>query len=101
MSGTYEVEFRPAAQDDLFSLYRYIAEQSGRNRAAAYIDRIEAACLALATFLERGTVRDDLMPDLRIIGFERRVSIAFVVKSTVVEIQRIFYAGQDFDEWRS
>ncbi|WP_338049425.1 type II toxin-antitoxin system RelE/ParE family toxin [Rhizobium tubonense] len=41
----HNVEFRPAAQDDLITLYLYIAEQSGRARASAYIDRIEAACM--------------------------------------------------------
>ncbi|WP_338049426.1 hypothetical protein [Rhizobium tubonense] len=40
------------------------------------------------------------MPNLRIIGFERRVSIAFIVKGDIVEIQRIFYGGQDYpEEW--
>jgi toxin ParE1/3/4 len=96
----HNVEFRPAAQDDLITLYLYIAEQSGRTRASAYIDRIEAACMALATFPERGSVRNDLVPNLRIIGFERRVSIAFIVKGDIVEIQRIFYGGQDYsEEW--
>jgi toxin ParE1/3/4 len=56
--------------------------------------------LALTTFPERGIVRDDLLPGLRIIGFERRASIAFIVEAETVRILRIFYSGRDFPrEW--
>ncbi len=43
----FEVSFRPLAEADLFGLYHYIAEEAGQEVAASYIDRIEAACLAL------------------------------------------------------
>ena len=75
----YEVSFRPQAEADLFDLYRYIARESGTAVAGAYIDRIETACLALETFPERGTRRDDLRPGLRTMGFERRATIVFQV----------------------
>jgi toxin ParE1/3/4 len=100
MGVTYSIVFRPAAEADLLALYDYIAEQAGSVRAGAYIDRIEAACMALATFPERGTVRDDLLTGIRIIGFERRASIAFTVEGGCVRILRIFYGGQMFpEEW--
>ncbi len=92
----HKVTFRPRAEADLFALYRYIADQSGTVRAGAYISRIEAACMALATFPKRGTRRDDILPGLRTIGFERRVTIAFRVLDDVVEIVAIAYAGRDF-----
>lgn len=95
-----KIVFRPAAENDLIALYQYIAENSGLQRAGAYIDRIEQACMTLADFPARGTKRDDLHPGLRITGFERRVSIAFVVENDAVRILRIFYGGRDFpDEW--
>ena len=94
---TYEVRFRPLAEADLFGLYDYIAEDAGQAVAGAYIERIEAACMALATFPERGTRRDDLRPGLRTIGFERRATIAFQVRRDDVLIVRIFYGGQDFE----
>jgi plasmid stabilization system protein ParE len=56
----YKVSFRPEAEADLFGIYGYISERSGQTRAGDYIARIEAACMALATFPERGTKRDDL-----------------------------------------
>lgn len=92
-----EVRFRAAAQTDLFDLYAYIARLSGRARARAYIDRIEAACDRLAHSPERGTRRDDLRPGLRVIGFERRVSILFQIDDRGVEIGRILYGGRDLD----
>jgi toxin ParE1/3/4 len=59
--------------------------------------RIEAACMALAEFPERGTRRDDIAPGLRILGFERRVTIAFRMLRTRVEIVTIAYGGRDFE----
>lgn len=94
---TVEVRFRPSARADLFNIYNYIALHSGRTVAGGYIDRIEAACMRLETFPERGTRRDDLMPGLRTIGFERRVTIAFTVRPDGVEIVRVLYGGQDVE----
>ena len=91
----YEVGFRPRAEADLFGLYRYIAEKSGRAVAGAYIDRIEAACLALETFPKRGTRRDDIRPGLRTMGFERRATIVFQVREAEVVIVRILFGGRD------
>ena len=50
-----------------------------------------------ATFPLRGTQRDDLLPGLRVTGFERRVTIAFVVTADAVLIEGIFYGGRDFE----
>lgn len=91
------VVFRPPAEDDLFNLYEYIAARSGPTVAGGYIDRIEAACLALAAFPERGTRRDDLRPGLRTVGFERRATIVFEVDSEVVRIVRVFFGGRDVE----
>ena len=93
----HKVVFRPAAEADLFALYRYIAEKSGAVRAGDYVSRIEEACMALATFPKRGPRRDDIAPGLRTIGFERRVTIAFRVLTDAVEIVTVAYAGRDFE----
>jgi toxin ParE1/3/4 len=91
------VFFHPRAEADLMALYRYIAETSGLDIAGNYIDHIEAACVGLATFPNRGVRRDDLAPGLRTIAFERRVTIAYRVLKTRVEIVTIAYAGRDFE----
>ena len=81
----------------LIGLYDYIAVESGHEIAGGYIERIETACMALATFPERGLQRDDIRPGLRVVGFERRATIAFQVRKTEVVIVRIFYGGQDYE----
>ena len=89
------VVFAPEAEADLLDLYDYIAAQSGAARAIGYINRIESYCLGLSHSGERGTKRDDLRPGLRIVGFERRVTIAFHVDPRTVTIDRILYGGRD------
>lgn len=93
-----KVIFRPEAEADLIGLYEYIAERAGYGIAGGYIDRIERACMALATFPKRGTRRDDILPGLRTMGFERRITIAFRVLKTQVEIITIAYAGRNFED---
>ena len=58
-----------------------------------------ADCVALATFPERGTHRDEIRPNLRTIGYDRRITIAFSVdeKRGHVAIHGVFYGGQDFE----
>lgn len=92
-----KVLFRPRAEADLLALYRYIAEMSGPAIAGNYIDRIELACFSLATFPNRGIKRDDIASRLRTITLERRLTIAYRVLKTSVEIVTIAYAGRDFE----
>lgn len=92
-----EVVFRPKAEEDLASLYLCIAETSGAVIAVNFIERIEAACLSLADFPNRGLRRDDLAPGLRTTSLERRVTIAYQVLKTRVEIVTIAYGGRDFE----
>jgi toxin ParE1/3/4 len=91
------ISFRPRARADLISLYDYIVAEAGLDVAGTYIERIEAACLSLATFPERGRRRDDIRPGLRIVGFERRASIMYQVLNREVVIVRILYGGQDLE----
>ena len=82
----HRVVFSPQASDDLRDLYLYIAERSGDDRAMGYVGRIESRCRGLSDFPERGTRRDDIASGLRIMGFERRVAIAFHVDPGLVTI---------------
>ncbi|MBI3513958.1 MAG: type II toxin-antitoxin system RelE/ParE family toxin [Proteobacteria bacterium] len=93
----FEVRFRPLAETDLIGLYDHIAKEAGHAVAGAYVDRIEAACMALETFPKRGTRRDDIRRGLRTLGFERRATIVFQVRKTAVVIVRVFYGGQDYE----
>lgn len=92
----YKVHLLPEAEDDLFQLYHYIARQSSDAVAQGYIDRIHAYLNGFSQFPERGTVRDELRKGVRIVGFERRVSIAFKILGDDVAIMRVLYAGRQF-----
>jgi toxin ParE1/3/4 len=98
-TGVPNLVLRPAAETDLADLYRYIAEQSGSTeRAISYIRRVREWCESLLPFPESGRRRDDLRPGIRIIGFERRVLIAYMIlPSGDVEIGRIFYGGRNYE----
>jgi toxin ParE1/3/4 len=91
----YEVVFAPEARDDLLQLYDYIAAQSGPARARTFSERILSYCLGFETFPERGMRRDDLRPGLRVVGFTRRVTIAFHISGSLVTIDRVLYGGRD------
>lgn len=41
--------------------------------------------------------QDDIAPGIRILGFERRVVIAYRVRAGEVEIVRVLYGGRDLD----
>jgi plasmid stabilization system protein ParE len=48
------VVYAPEAAEDLLHLYRYIAEQSGLERARGYVARTEGHCTSLAEFPHGG-----------------------------------------------
>jgi toxin ParE1/3/4 len=90
--------FRPQAEADLDAIYDYIANASSNFEVAFnFTERLHAACFKLVDFSERGTPRDDLLPGLRIIGFERKSVIAYVVLSNDVVIVNIFLGGRDWE----
>jgi len=92
----HKIDFAPEARDDLRALYLFIAERAGEDRAIGYIERIETYCQGFRDFPNRGIKRDDLLPGLRVVGFERRVSIAFLVTGNTVTFIRILYGGREF-----
>lgn len=78
-------------------LYDDLAERAGPDVAYRYTERLHAHCLSFATFPERGARRNDLRPGLRIIGFRKRVTIAFHVTADTVVIDRLLYGGRDIE----
>ncbi len=92
------VVFTPEARNDLFEIYDWITEKASPKIAISYIDRIEAYCLGFELASERGHRCDDISPGLRIVGFERRVTIAFAVDEDRVTILRLFYGGQNWED---
>lgn len=93
----FRVLYSARAADQLEALYLYIAGDTGPDRAAGYVDAITDYCDSLETFPHRGQRRDDMRPGLRLIGFRRRVTIAFTVEDASVTILGVFYGGQDVE----
>jgi toxin ParE1/3/4 len=51
----------------------------------------------LLRFRHKAPGRDDILQGLRVIGFERRVNVAFVVPSDALLIEGIFYGGRNYE----
>ncbi len=92
------VEISQDASTDLTKLYDWIAEAASPALALSYIERLEDYCKGFDLASERGHLREDIRPGLRIVGFERRVTIAFTVEDNRVIILRLFYGGQNWTE---
>ena len=91
------VQFTPEALADLARMYDHIAPRGGARVAASYVARIYQYCLDMGTFPERGARRDDIWQGLRLVGFERKATIAIEVMADEVRIMRVFGRGQDVE----
>jgi len=91
------VRFSPEALADLTRMYDYIAPRGGARVAAAYVARIYQYCLDMGTFPERGARRDDIWQGLRLVGFERKATIAIEVMPDEVRIVRVLGRGLDVE----
>lgn len=94
----YQIRLTDEAASDLVRIYSFVREKSASISVARnYVARIRTFLDEFEAFPERGSTRDHVRPGLRIVGFERRISVAFVVEPTEVVILRILYAGQQFE----
>jgi toxin ParE1/3/4 len=93
----FRVSYSARSVDQLEALNLYIAAEAGLDRAARYVDAITDYCENLEIFPHRGRRRDDIQPGLRLLGFRRRVTIAFTVEDEIVTILGVFYGGQDVE----
>lgn len=91
----YQVRFAEEALADLARIFTDVLAVAGAQIARSFVERLEQACLTLEAFPERGSVRAEIRPGLRIIGYRRQASIAFVVTESEVLILRIVRRGAD------
>ncbi len=87
----------PEAEADLDGIEGWIVDSASSRVATTFISSIFDFCESLDIASERGHRRDDLRKGLRIVGFERRLTIAFAVHDDRVEILRIFRGGRDWE----
>ncbi|ORE99020.1 type II toxin-antitoxin system RelE/ParE family toxin [Aurantimonas sp. 22II-16-19i] len=93
------VIFSFEATEHLDAIEGYIAARSSVTTAAAFVDSIIEYCAGLTQFPDRGRARDDLRPGLRLVGFRRRVTIAFSVDPQAVTILGVYWGGRNVDSW--
>lgn len=89
--------YSPRATKQLQDLYEYIELASGSDRANNFVASIVDYCERLGGSPYRGTKRDDIRLGLRIVGFRRRVTIAFSVTDGAVTVLGVFYGGRNFE----
>lgn len=87
----------PEAGEDLITLYNWVADCASPRVAAGYLDRVETWLRSFSLASERGTLRDDIRPGLRVAGSERRLTVAFTVEENTVTILRLYRAGRDWE----
>lgn len=93
----YQVIFAPEAEEQLLTLYRYIAEAANAVTAQEYTENIISYCENLSTFPHKGNRRDDLIAGLRVTNWRKRTVIAFVVEEDTVKILGIWHGGQQYE----
>ena len=93
----YRVRLADAAEADLRNIFETISERASPTIARGYVNRILRYIGGFDVFPQRGRVRNNIRRGLRIVGFERRVGIAFVVEDDEVVVLRILYGGQRFE----
>jgi toxin ParE1/3/4 len=94
----YTVRLGHAAQRDINALLDYLVPVAGAEVARAYVGRLQAFLRTFERLPERGSIRNEIREGLRVVGFERRMTIAFSVDGNVVTIVRVLYAGRQFTD---
>jgi toxin ParE1/3/4 len=86
------------ASAELGSIYDYIADRAGPSVAWRFVQGVKDLLAGLEDFPERGSIQHGLIPGLRVIGYRKRMSIAFAVWPERVLVLGFFYAGRNLDE---
>ncbi len=92
----YEVIFSAEAEMQLQQIETYLAGRFYPANVERFIESLAQACVSLGIAPHRGTKRDDLIPGLRTIGFEHRVTIYFKLVENEVLIVSVLYGGRTF-----
>jgi toxin ParE1/3/4 len=92
-----EIRFSTQALQDLHGMHEYIAPRGGEIVASKFVTLIYDYCLSFETFPERGVLREDLRPGLRLVGYRGHATIAFAYRDGVATILRVFGRGQDVE----
>lgn len=94
----FKVTYREAAAADILDIYRWVYEVSlDLVTAERFTGRLVTACERIGDIPLGGRPRDDLLPGLRTVPFERRAVIAYMMADETVIITNVFYGGRDYE----
>ncbi len=88
-----EVTLAPQAEQDLFEIWLYIADDEPTN-ADRFLDRLKTAAERLAAFTDIGTERPELGEGLRSFPVERYV-LYYRTRREGIEVVRVLHASRD------
>ncbi|MDI7776428.1 type II toxin-antitoxin system RelE/ParE family toxin [Asticcacaulis sp. EMRT-3] len=94
----YRVVYAPRALRQLSEIEDYIAGEASAQTAEKFVSSITAFCDSLMTFPQRGTLREDLGREVRILGYRRRFAIVTKMDGATLVIIGVFYGGQDVEK---
>ena len=95
---TLSVSYADSAKFDLGEIQRYLRSKGASFATArGFTARIKARCEKIGNVPHIGTARDDILPGLRMVPFERSAVILYVVETNRVRITNIFYGGRDYE----
>jgi plasmid stabilization system protein ParE len=94
----WRLGFHPGVAADLDEIADWITAYAGPDAAERRLAEIEATLASLREMPHKGSLRDDIAPDLRAIPAGRRAVIVFTVDEArrEVRVHAITYAGADW-----
>lgn len=92
-----QVVLAPEARAHLRAIRQYIAARSSAATATRFTAQLAAYCLSFDLFPERGSLHEDILPGLRLVGFRGRATVAFRVFEDRVEVLGIYYGGRNIE----
>ncbi|WP_342361631.1 type II toxin-antitoxin system RelE/ParE family toxin [Terrarubrum flagellatum] len=95
MSG-FPVQFTKQAEDDLISIWRYIANESPQ-AADRVLDRINSRCQGLAAHPYSGPPREEIAAGVRHLAIDGYLTL-YRVRNEQVEILRVLHGARNIDD---
>lgn len=93
----FQIIIRDEALKDLENITLYLLENGGIQAARKFKNQFDEFANSLAEVPHRGTIQNESLEGLRIVGLAKRATIAFVVEADKVVILRVIYKGGDWN----
>jgi toxin ParE1/3/4 len=94
MAKTKRISWSPSSRRDLFDIYRYFARAASPEIAETLLQEIDAAISKLRSEPLMGTLRPELLPELRVI-FIHPYSLFYRPTEETIEIARIVHERRE------